>query len=221
MGAGSFEGFSRRALDFYAEVERENSREWWLAHKPLYEADVRAPITALVGALEPDFGVAHVFRPNRDVRFAADKAPYKTHQGAYCATADKAYYYVQIDADGLLVGAGGYRFAADQLGRYRTAVSDDLAGPDLERILSASRADGLEVGGEQSKSRPRGVAADHPRLELLRHKSIHLSRGIGDPDWVFGPEALPRIRAEWERLRAFTGWLDQHVGATEIDDRFS
>lgn len=213
-----FTGFPPAALDFYADLERENTREWWQAHKPTYAACVREPMDALLAALEPDFGASHAFRPNRDVRFAADKAPYKTHQGGYCATADKAYYYVQLDADGLLLGAGGYYFAPDQLARFRAAVAHDLSGSDLERILADLTADGFEVGGERLKTRPRGIPADHPRVELLRHKSLHVSRGIGDPPWLSTPDALDRVRAEWDRLRVLTGWLDQHVGATELDD---
>ena len=214
-----FTGFGAEALSFYEELERDNTRQWWLAHKSTYDAAVRAPMAALVAALEPHFGPAHVFRPNRDVRFAADKAPYKTHQGAYCATEAKSYYYVHLDADGLLVGAGGYHFAPDQLARFRGAVDSDLAGPELESILAALEAQGFEAGGELLKSRPRGIPADHPRLDLVRHKSITVRRGFGAPDWMFTPAAVAHVRGEWEALGIFTAWLDQHVGPTEVEDR--
>ncbi|MCE1178247.1 MAG: DUF2461 domain-containing protein [Micrococcales bacterium] len=214
-----FAGFSPETLDFYASLERHNSRETWQAGKGRYAAVVRQPIESLLALLEPDFGAGHVFRPNRDVRFSADKSPYKTHQGAYCATPDKAYYYVQVDADGLLVGAGGYRLATDQLALYRAAAADDLAGPELERILAELAQEGFEPGGEQLKSRPRGIPADHPRLELLRHKSLHVSCEFGSPDWLFTPEVADRVRDAWDALRPFTGWLDQHVGASELPRR--
>ena len=73
------------ALDFYDDLEVDNTRSFWEKHKGTYDYSVRAPMVALVAALEPEFGEAKVFRPYRDVRFAKDKTPYKTHQGAFVA----------------------------------------------------------------------------------------------------------------------------------------
>ena len=77
-----FTGFTEAALDFYDDLEIDNTKSFWEAHKDVYLASVKAPMTALVTALEPDFGTPKIFRPFRDVRFAKDKTPYKTHQGA-------------------------------------------------------------------------------------------------------------------------------------------
>ena len=68
----TFSGFPPGALSFYAELEDVNSRDWWLAHKDVYERDVREPMLALLDGLEDEFGPAKLFRPNRDVRFSAD-----------------------------------------------------------------------------------------------------------------------------------------------------
>ena len=48
----SFSGFPAGALSFYAELEDRNSRDWWLAHKDVYERDVREPMLALLDGLE-------------------------------------------------------------------------------------------------------------------------------------------------------------------------
>ena len=77
-----FRGFPVEALDFYDDLEMDNTKSFWTAHKDVYDTAVKAPMTALVAALEPEFGRAKVFRPYRDVRFAKDKTPFKTHQGA-------------------------------------------------------------------------------------------------------------------------------------------
>ncbi len=36
------------------------------------------PMTELLAELTPEFGASKLFRPYRDVRFSADKTPYKT-----------------------------------------------------------------------------------------------------------------------------------------------
>jgi len=93
----AFMGFPAAAVDFYKDLDDDNSREWWLAHKDVYETAVRQPLTELLSTLEPEFGVStKIFRPNRDVRFSPDKSPYKTAQGGYIATPGGFAYYVQI-----------------------------------------------------------------------------------------------------------------------------
>ena len=74
----TFEGIPSAAFRFYEELEENNNREWWLEHKDIYDAAVKEPLAALLSELEPEFGPAKIFRPNRDIRFSQDKSPYKT-----------------------------------------------------------------------------------------------------------------------------------------------
>ena len=98
---GEFTGFPSAALDFYDDLEVDNTKSYWEAHKHVYAASVKAPMTALCQALEPEFGQAKIFRPYRDVRFAKDKTPYKTHQGAFVAVGPATGWYVEISPRGL------------------------------------------------------------------------------------------------------------------------
>ena len=74
----TFTGIPVAALDFYEDLEADNSKSFWTAHKHIYEESVRTPLEALAAELEPEFGSPKLFRPYRDVRFAKDKTPYKT-----------------------------------------------------------------------------------------------------------------------------------------------
>ena len=74
----TFRGWADTALDFYRDLERDNSRAFWTAHKEVYERDVKAPFDALSVLVAEEFGPLRVFRPYRDVRFSKDKSPYKT-----------------------------------------------------------------------------------------------------------------------------------------------
>ena len=58
-------------------------KAFWTAHKDVYDEQVKAPLVALAAALGPEFGEAKLFRPYRDIRFAKDKTPYKTHEGVW------------------------------------------------------------------------------------------------------------------------------------------
>ncbi|MEV4294706.1 DUF2461 domain-containing protein [Microbispora rosea] len=205
-----FSGFPDEALIFYEGLVADNSKAYWTAHKEFYETGVRAPMLALMDELEPEFGPAHLFRPYRDVRFSKDKSPYKTHQGAYCGVGVEGVgYYVQVDADGLYVAAGWWS-PGEQVARFREAVDDDTAGPLLEEILGALPGD-LAVGGDRLKTRPRGAPEDHPRLGLLRHKTLHAGRRFEPEPWLHTPETLDRVRSTWQALVPLVDWLRRHI----------
>ena len=77
----AFAGFPTWGVEFYQELEDDNTKEFWAAHKAQWQRDVREPMRALVVALEDEFGPAKLFRPNRDIRFSADKSPLQDPSG--------------------------------------------------------------------------------------------------------------------------------------------
>jgi uncharacterized protein (TIGR02453 family) len=210
-GMASFEGFPVAALDFYDDLELDNTRSFWTAHKDTYETAVKAPMAALTQALEPEFGPAKVFRPYRDVRFAKDKTPYKTHQGAFVPSGPSTGWYVQVGAAGVRVGVGFYAASPARLASVRTAIADDRRGAQLRRILDRLRTAGWELGGDTLKTAPRGYAAEHPRIDLLRHKSMNLGKSYGFEPVIHTPELLDRVRADWRAGSAFVGWIGENA----------
>ncbi|MDQ1604749.1 MAG: hypothetical protein QOE01_2594 [Actinomycetota bacterium] len=211
----AFNGFSAQARAFYRRLEADNTREFWTANKAVYETEVREPLEALLADLEPEFGAAKVFRPYRDVRFSRDKTPYKTHQAALVGGGDGMGWYLQLDADGLLVGGGFRAHSSEQLAGFRQGVDDEVYGPELERLLHALDAAGFRREGETLKTAPKGYAADHPRVGLLRHKSLMLVKTFGVPRWLATPAAADRIRESWNALRPLNGWVSKHVAGTD------
>ena len=207
-----FTGFPLAGLDFYEDLEADNSKAYWTAHKHVYEQAVRGPMTALVAELEAEFGPAKIFRPHRDVRFSKSKVPYKSHQGAIVATAPGTGWYVQVGAPGLFVAGGMYAGTSEQLVRLRSTIDDEVRGGELAAILDTAQAAGCTVCGDKLKTRPKGYPAEHPRIDLLRHKSLVLSKEFGAPDWLDTPLAATEIRRSWEVMRPLVEWLGAVVG---------
>ena len=203
----AFTGFPVAALDFYDDLEVDNTKGYWEKHKAVYDDAVKAPMTALCRALAPEFGDSKVFRPYRDVRFAKDKTPYKTHQGAFVPAGPATGWYVEVSARGVRTGAGFYEASSERLTAIRSAIDDDLRGPDLERILDTLRGAGWEVGGDRLKTTPRGYAADHPRIDLLRHRSLTVGRSHGFEPVIHTPELLDVVRDDWRQLRPLVEWV--------------
>lgn len=203
----TFTGFPMAAVDFYEDLEMNNSKAWWDEHKDVYRSAVLTPMRDLTDALADEFGEAKLFRPNRDLRFSHDKSPYKTHQGAYVSVAPGCGWYVQISADGLRVGGGFYQADSAALARLRARIASD-AGVELARLVADLTADGWVLGGETLKSAPRGFDRNHPRIDLLRHKALSVGRRVDD-DAMVTAAALEHVRDDWNDLRPLVDWLTE------------
>jgi uncharacterized protein (TIGR02453 family) len=207
----AFDGFPEAAFDFYDDLEIDNTRSFWEAQKATYDVAVRAPMVALTEALAAEFGGAKVFRPYRDVRFAKDKTPYKTHQGAFVAAAPATGWYVEIAAPGFRVGGGFYHAESADLARIRVAIAEDRRGTELQELLATLVSEGFELGGDRLKTSPRGYDATHPRIDLLRHKSLVLGRGYGFDPVVHTPALVDRVRDDWRALRPLVDWITREL----------
>src|SRR5688572_28187099 len=97
----AFRGWPAEAFEFYEGLEADNTKTYWTANKDVYETKVRAPMEVLLEQLKDEFGAGKVYRPYRDVRFSADKTPYKTAIGA-----SNERGYVQLSAHGLAAATG-------------------------------------------------------------------------------------------------------------------
>ena len=164
----TFSGWPASALSFYAGLEADNSKSYWSEHKAVYEADVLAPMNALLAELTEEFGEGKIFRPYRDIRFSADKSPYKTTIAAVLPHAG----FIQLSAAGLDVGRGSHGFAPDQLERFRMAVADDRRGEELQRLIADAESRGIQVTAtEQLKSVPRGYPETIPESTCCAAKT--------------------------------------------------
>ncbi|MEA2844032.1 MAG: hypothetical protein QOJ69_1703 [Actinomycetota bacterium] len=209
----AFKGWPAEALEFYDGLEADNSKAYWQEHKAVYDEMVKGPMDELLAELAPEFGPGKVFRPNRDVRFSADKSPYKTAMGATVGEAG----YVQLTAKGLGAGRGMWIMAADQLERYRSAVAADATGDELVGIVDAIRAARIDVTGHHRlKTAPKGYPSDHPRIELLKNKGLIAWKDWPAGAWMGKRSAKDRVVEFLRTSRPLSGWLDANVGASTL-----
>lgn len=203
----AFTGWPVEAVEFYEGLEADNSKVYWQRHKETYEQSVRAPMEALLTELADEFGAGKLFRPYRDVRFSADKTPYKT---TCAATLGRGY--VSFSAEGLSVGGGLYMPDAAALQRYRTAVDRDKSGSQLAEIVAALHRDGYQtMAHEVLKTAPRGVPKDHPRIDLLRHKGIAMMKTWPVGAWLGTAKAKDRVVGTLRAGAPLNEWLTRYV----------
>lgn len=214
MLAPPFLGFGPTALSFFAELAANNEKAWFEAERARFEGEVKEPLTRLFGeAAERVGGSVKIFRQNRDIRFSKDKSPYKTNTyGMLRDLPGGRIYYASISANGFYAASGRYEIAPANLKRMRAAI-DGPAGADLEAALAAVEAAGLSVGGARVATAPRGVAKDHPRIELMRMKSVTVSAGLSPKKTLDGRTPLEHALRVWEAAEPLNAWLTEHVPA--------
>jgi uncharacterized protein (TIGR02453 family) len=207
---GAFAGFAKDAPRFFHELASEMSREWFAEHKAEYEELWVRPMQSLLAqvaaGIKPAYrGVAlaepRIFRIHRDVRFAADKAPYKTHIAGHIplahderVTEGPTALYTHFGLEEYC-GSGHYVFSPEQLAKWRRLVIADKSGREIARLTEAAS---MEIGAHSVLTRtPQGLDPDHPRAGLLRQKGLVL--GFGDiPRGLIHKPAL----ADWLVERA-------------------
>jgi uncharacterized protein (TIGR02453 family) len=144
----------------FAELEANNNKTWFDAHRTEFETLAVRPLTAALEAATaalastpmPLIGGKHtLFRINRDIRFSANKAPYKTQVSGLLTPdgsklADEGVAYLQLDQHGGHMSAGYYNLTPDVLERIRSRI---VATPEVFRaVLDDLSAAGMQLTDE-------------------------------------------------------------------------
>ena len=210
-----FNGFGPQVFEWFAGLEQDNSRQYFGSTRDFYEEHVRGELQAMLEELsEPFGGEVKVFRQHRDLRFTADKPPYKTRTSGVVTggPAAGAGLHAEISARGLYAGTGYYRLDRDQLERFRAAVADDTTGPALAEAVDAAEMAGLEIDGAVLRTAPRGYPRDHARIHLLRRKSLIAGRRLEGAGAIERSDALGHTVETWAAAAPINAWLEQNVG---------
>lgn len=218
----------RPYLPFLAALAEHNSKEWMDANKKWY-LETRAEFLEDVGVLLKGIGEWEpamlafqpkecVFRQNRDIRFSANKAPYKSNFGAYFSPKGKKSegpgYYLQIQPNNSFLAGGIWMPQAETLKKIRKEI--DYSGAELQRIESNPDFKSLfgQIDGEKLKTSPRDYEADHEFIEYLRLKSFTVSSKISDRDIESG-NFINIALDGFQKMRPLQEFLNQAIEDVE------
>jgi len=214
-------GIQKSTLEFIAALQQNNNREWFQTNKELYDAarlDFSQFLERMLkeaATFEPlaanQTGKELMFRFYRDVRFSANKNPYKDHFGAYLAEGGKksinpGYYLHLSPHDQSFIAAGLWMPPAAPLKAVRQEIDYNLA--QFESILKDPDFSDFfgKIEGEKLKTNPKGYTAENPAIAYLRHKSWMVMHAL--PDAVVNSDALLEICLQSIKLaQPFIGFL--------------
>lgn len=209
-------------LDFYLRLSQNNNKEWFDAHRNEYERvkqSSRAFALAFLERIEAfdervhDLGIGDItYRINRDIRFSADKRPYKDWFGVYVCPRGKksgmAGYYVHFEpaTETFFLCGGLYNPTKEVLASVR---EDIMLEPDVFHSLVESCGSGWHLNWDAAlKKVPRGFNAEDPHSEYYRLKSYELYHPITRAD-VLRPDFVDWAAAKLQETHAFNERLNR------------
>ncbi len=184
----------QEVLNFLSELKENNNKEWFDQNRIRYEASRKKVLflTELViheiAKFDSEIGVQDpkncVFRIFRDVRFGADKTPYKTNMGSYIAKGGRkstaAGYYLHIEPGSSFIGGGSYSPTPEALKAIRTELFDHPE--DFKQLIQKEsfRKVYPDMYDDKLKTAPKGFPKDFPEIDLLKYKSYAFTSGLDD-----------------------------------------
>ncbi|MBI4910489.1 MAG: DUF2461 domain-containing protein [Acidobacteria bacterium] len=225
-----FPGFPPEGLKFFAQLKKNNNRDWFQPRKETFDTAIKAPMEALVQAINanlvsfaPQFITEpkkSIYRIYRDTRFSNDKTPYKTHiaAGFNRAGMDRhvsAGFYFSVGADRIEIAGGIYMPGADELRALRTFLLDHH---DDFRTLSTDKTVVKLVGplqGESLTRPPKGFPCDHAAADLLKRKQFFFYDTRLDPAIATTPKLFKEILKRFEAMTPFIESMNQPLRAMQ------
>lgn len=220
----TFEGFPTKTTTFLRDLAKNNEKPWFDAHRAEYEAHWLEPAKAFVEAAgaalskiapaieaEPRVN-GSIFRINRDVRFSADKRPYKDHLDFWFWEGERksavSGFFLRITPRQVGVGVGAHGFDKDRLAAFRNAVADPAQRRKLETAVKKVEKAGYEVEGEHYKKVPAGFEVEGAMGErLIRHNALWVGEDVRQPPELRTPGFVGWAMSHWKKQAPLHRWL--------------
>ncbi|WP_297338202.1 DUF2461 domain-containing protein [Algoriphagus sp.] len=179
--------FTSNYLSFFAQLSENNNKDWFTTHKKDYEKDVKKPFEAFISklifemnTLTPEITISPseaIFRINKDIRFSADKSPYKTEMSAVISKKGKKSnpcpgLYLSLGAEEVTVAAGLKMLEKEELLEVRHHIAQH--SEQLEEIIQEPKFKQAfgEIQGDKIKRIPEEFKEAATHQPLLYHTSF-------------------------------------------------
>ena len=216
--------FSDASFKFLRGLARHNNREWFLAHKADYDTHVRQPFQKLLTDLQPVLAEVSphyradpkpvggsLFRIQRDTRFASDKTPYKSWQGARLfhergRQVEAPSFYLHLQAGNCFIGAGLWHPESATQRTLRQFIFDNPGSWKTAAHAAAFRRR-FDLDDEEKLVRPpRGFPAEFEFIDDLKRKNFVAFRAVDD-SVMLGPKLWQALAKDLAGLAPFVDYL--------------
>lgn len=206
-----------KTLQFLRDVEENNHKQWFDAHKDQYRAaldDVKGLVSQIQEQLNEQDVIekSHMYRIYRDVRFSKDKTPYKNYFSGYLSRAGLerrgGYYFSFQPGNKTMIGGGFYGPEKEDLLRIRKEFEQDAH--KIKAIVTAPKFANTygTLMGDAVKTAPKGFSKDHPNIEFIRMKQFYAIKNFSD-EAVTSPDFVEKAVESYLVLLPFFDYMSE------------
>jgi len=217
--------FSKDMFRFLQELQLNNNRAWFAAHKTDYERLIREPSLRFIADIGPKLEKiskylsadprpvgGSLFRIYRDTRFSKDKTPYKTHVAMHFpirllagkGTPHAAGFYLHFEPGECFGGGGIWHPDPENLAKIRGAI---VAHPKEWSTLRKK----IDIEGDALKRPPAGYDPSHPFIDDLKMKDFFASTALTDAQ-VTGSHLLDLYADMCKEISPLVKFLNKAIG---------
>ena len=208
---------SETSLTFLTQLKENNNRDWFNAHKPIFQkeyAKVKSFFEEVMNQLKKhdEIEKLKMYRIYRDIRFSADKTPYKTYFSGNFVRAThrlRGGYYLEISPKGKSFLAGGF-WAPNKDDLYRIRKEFEADSSEINEIISEKNFIKYfeTLKGETLKTAPRGFDKDHPNVDLIKMKQFVVVKHFTDKE-VLSENFINEIDSAYKAMRPFFDYMSE------------
>jgi uncharacterized protein (TIGR02453 family) len=215
---------TQQILEFLNLLKENNNRDWFAAHKSLYQAaltEFESGVTQLISGIQKfdsSIGVLTakecLFRIYRDIRFSTDKTPYKTNFGAYIVNGGRkswdAGYYFHFEPAGSLLAGGLYMPPPEKLSAARQEIyynSEEflkiIENKEFKKYFGV-------IDGRKTKKAPKDFDPDFKYIDLLKYKDYTLLHKL-DEKILLSDGLIPYATRVFEAMYPFNCFFNEAI----------
>jgi uncharacterized protein (TIGR02453 family) len=213
-------------FQFLKDLAENNNKEWFHANKSAYQAakdnflQLTQQLISTIGTFDPAIEASFLVpkkcmkRINRDIRFSADKTPYKANFFSLIKRGGNKSpyvgYYLSMAPESSFLGGGVYMTDNKQLLQFRKAISQQYE--QWESIINASEfkahfEEGVKSPQQLSRP-PKGFTKEDPALPYLKYKGFYTQKMLSDAQLV--DEAfITAAESAYEAVKPMVDFLNQ------------
>jgi uncharacterized protein (TIGR02453 family) len=216
---------SKETVDFLKKLKKNNSKEWFETNRTKYltaKENYLDFVTAVLHSLKSiDSTLQDIqpknctFRINRDVRFSANKNPYKTNFGASFSKGGKkiacAGYYFHLEPGACFIGGGYWMPMAEDLNKIRQEIDYDFE--EFTKIINSKTfvsAFGTLDNKEKLVRPPKGYEKDNPAIELLKLKNFIVMASIEDNE-LLDEKLISKVVSHFKAMKPLVDFLNRAI----------
>ncbi|GAB1370656.1 DUF2461 domain-containing protein [Candidatus Kapaibacterium sp.] len=221
-----FDNFSRSIANFFKELSLNNNKQWFDDHRNFYEQEIKDKSKLFVSRMSKDFEQENLplisdsklslFRINRDIRFSANKDPYKTNMGIFFPYSENPFnvnkdtslgLYIHYEVDQSFIACGIHNPDSEQLKKVRYAVANDYENfKTIVNEKSFEKHFPEMFALLKPVTRVAGYSKDHPAFEHICRKDFTYGVYIDD-DLVFDIQLPEFIIEKAKAAKPFLAFL--------------